>query len=106
MLLNECYKVDTIIKGIDSRVDMCFLPFSTASFYIVYASHVPEHIKLDFQATNAIKRVLVTGGISILPVEINGTSMIEYSEPNPYESNHALAQVKITLKEMKSSLVA
>ena len=89
--MTEYYKVDLIMNGVDSRVDMCCLPFSSASFDIVYASHVLEHIKQDLQTINEIKRVLVPGGISILPVPIIGASTIEYSELNPYESNHVLA---------------
>lgn len=90
----EYYKVDLVMKGVDARVDMCCLPFSTASFDIVYASHVLEHIKQDLQTINEIKRVMIPGGVSILPVQIIGTSAIEYSEPNSYVSNHVRAPGK------------
>jgi ubiquinone/menaquinone biosynthesis C-methylase UbiE len=92
--VKEYFKVDLNMKYVDSRVDMRCLPFATASFDLVYASHVLEHIKQDIQAINEIKRILVPGGIAILPVPIVGTSTIEYSEPNPYESNHVRAPGK------------
>jgi predicted SAM-dependent methyltransferase len=88
---NDYFKVDLNMDAVDCKADMCSLPFPSSSFNFVYASHVLEHIKLDYQALNEVERVLAPGGIIFLPVPIVSTSTIEYSEPNPYESNHVRA---------------
>lgn len=89
--VKEYFTVDISMSGVDSLADMCRLPFADNSFQLVYASHVLEHIKNDYQALSEVKRVMAPGGISILPVPVVGTNTIEYTEPNPHESNHVRA---------------
>ena len=82
---------DLFMEGVDHRVDIQDLPFEDASYDVVYASHVLEHIRNDRQAVKEIRRVLKPGGIAILPVPIVCDRTIEYPEPNPHEAGHVRA---------------
>jgi SAM-dependent methyltransferase len=75
-------------EGVDRKEDLTRLSFPDASFDIVYASHVLEHIQDDVRAINEIRRVLSPNGLAILPVPIFGASTIEYGAPNRYEVDH------------------
>jgi len=69
--------------------DICKLPFRDASFDVVYASHILEHIQDDRGALAEIHRVLTPSGIAFLPVPIfAGTKTVEYPEPSPSETYH------------------
>jgi SAM-dependent methyltransferase len=82
---------DLYAKQVDHRVDLCALPFADASYDIVYASHVLEHIADDQQAIAEIRRILSPTGIAILPVPIVAEYTVEYPAPNPHESDHVRA---------------
>jgi SAM-dependent methyltransferase len=82
---------DLCEKGVDRREDLTNLSFPDASFDLVYCSHVLEHIKDDLTAIREVRRVLSLGGIAILPVPILSDITVEYSAPNPHESDHVRA---------------
>lgn len=73
---------------VDMYLDLCRLPFPDASFDLVFASHVLEHIFDDRAAVREIRRVLRPGGIAILPVPVLGEETVEYGRPNPSEEMH------------------
>jgi ubiquinone/menaquinone biosynthesis C-methylase UbiE len=62
-----------------------------ASFDVVFASHVLEHIDDDLAAINEVKRILKPGGIAILPVPVCVDKTIEYGAPNLAEDEHMRA---------------
>ncbi len=78
-------------KGVDHNVDLQDLPFDDASYDIVFASHVLEHIPDDNKAIEEIHRVLKPNGIAILPVPLVCEKTVEYLEPNPNEDYHMRA---------------
>jgi SAM-dependent methyltransferase len=82
---------DLFMEGVDHRVDIQHLPFEDASYDVLFASHVLEHIRDDRQAIREIRRVLRPNGIAILPVPIVCTCTIEYPDANPYEAGHVRA---------------
>jgi len=73
---------------VDHLVDIQKLPFSDASFDLVYASHVMEHIQDESRGLIEVARVLRPGGMAILPVPIVREVTEEYDEPNPDETMH------------------
>lgn len=73
------------------RADMRCLQFADASFDVVYASHVLEHIDDDGQALAEVRRVLRPGGIAILPVPVVAEATVEYPHPVPTEHFHVRA---------------
>jgi SAM-dependent methyltransferase len=75
----------------DYQADLRNLPFKGNTFNFVFASHVLEHIQDDEKAITEIKRVLKPEGIAILQIPIISKKTIEYSYPNPYESDHVRA---------------
>lgn len=85
---------DISMKGVDHKVDLQDLPFDDDSYNFVFASHVLEHIPNDNKAISEIRRILKPNGIAILPVPIVAEKTIEYSKPNPHESNHVRAPGK------------
>lgn len=72
----------------DHKADLRSLPFADASYDVLIASHVLEHIQEDRQALREIRRVLKPGGIAILPVPLVGRTTVEYDGPRPEESGH------------------
>ncbi len=76
---------------VDHQVDLIALPFEDASFDLVYASHVLEHIKDDEVALSEIRRILRPGGVAIIPVPIVGSRTVEYPQANPHEFGHVRA---------------
>lgn len=77
--------------GVDHHVDLQSLPFADASYDVVYASHVLEHVQDDAAAISEIRRILRPGGVAVLPVPIMGAVTVEYDAPNPLESMHVRA---------------
>lgn len=76
-------------KGVDFKADLTCLPFPTASFDVVYASHVLEHIQDDRLALREIHRVLRPGGLAIVPVPIfTGIRTVEYRHAVSTETDH------------------
>ena len=82
---------DLEMPDVDHRVDLTRLPFADASYDLVYASHVLEHIRDDHAAIAEVRRVLRPGGVAVLPVPIVAARTIEYPEPNPNETFHVRA---------------
>lgn len=82
---------DIAMPGVDHHVDLQSLPFESASFDIVYASHVLEHVPDDLRAIAEIRRILSPGGVAILPVPIVNPATVEYPSPNQHESLHVRA---------------
>lgn len=63
----------------DVRLDVQEMPFSEASFNMVFCNHVLEHVDDDAKAMREIYRVLKPGGMAILHVPI------DYSREKTYE---------------------
>lgn len=82
---------DLCMDGVDHKVDLLRLPFADASYDIVYASHVLEHILDDRTAVAEIKRILKPGGIAILPVPLLGSTTVEFRAPDPNDYFHVRA---------------
>ena len=82
---------DLVRASVDHKVDMTRLPFEDASFDVVFASHVMEHIRDDDRAISEVHRILRPHGLAILPVPIVAPATVEYPTPNPQESNHVRA---------------
>lgn len=78
-------------RGVDHQVDLRKLPFPNASFDVVVASHVLEHIKEDVLALKNIQRILKPSGFAILQVPVIGATTVEYPAPNPQEWDHVRA---------------
>jgi SAM-dependent methyltransferase len=55
-----------------SKVDMLQMDFPDASFDVVIANHVLEHVANDAKALAEIRRVLVPGGLTILQTPYSG----------------------------------
>lgn len=82
---------DLFMEGVDHKVDIQQLPFKDATYNVIFASHVLEHIRDDRKAIREIRRVLAPTGVAILPVPIVCTSTIEYPNANPHEAGHVRA---------------
>jgi len=82
---------DISAKGVECIADLCNLPFKDQSCHTVFASHVMEHIHDDYSALKEIRRILMPGGMAILPVPVFGPYTIDYPERNPHEYNHVRA---------------
>jgi SAM-dependent methyltransferase len=87
----KCETADLFMGGVDHKVDIRNLPFEAATYDLVFASHVLEHIREDDRAIAEIRRVLRPGGIAVLPVPIVSEKTIEYPEANPFEAGHMRA---------------
>ncbi len=82
---------DLEMNDVDHKVDLLRLPFGAATYDVVYASHVLEHIADDSLALSEIRRVLKPGGLAVLPVPVVCEKTVEYREPNPGEAYHVRA---------------
>jgi ubiquinone/menaquinone biosynthesis C-methylase UbiE len=82
---------DLNMKNVDYKVDVRALPFKDASYDFILASIVLDYVPDDEQAIKEIHRVLMPGGIAILPVALACDKTVEYSEPNPSEAYHVRA---------------
>lgn len=87
----EYETADINMKGVDHAVDLQHLPFDDASYDVVFASHVLEHIPDDKKAIKEIYRILKPSGIAILPVPLICEKTIEYPTANPNEAHHVRA---------------
>lgn len=76
---------------VDFQVDIRGMQFEDASFDIVYASHVLEHVDDDDAALKEIYRILKPGGFAVLPVPVVSPKTVEYPEPNAHEFGHVRA---------------
>jgi len=82
---------DLAPRGAQVGADMRRLQFADASFDMVYASHVLEHIDDDARALAEVRRVLRPGGIALLPVPMVAPRTVEYPEPVAVEHFHVRA---------------
>jgi SAM-dependent methyltransferase len=80
------------MRDTDVRADATRMPFRTASFALVIASHLLEHIRDDRAALGEIARVMAPGGRAIVAVPMlydwRNHQTEEYPAPNPRADNH------------------
>jgi SAM-dependent methyltransferase len=80
---------DLFRRDADVKADISALPLTDASYDVVYASHVLEHVPDDRAAVRELYRILKPGGVAILPVPIYSLGpTIEYGEARPEEDGH------------------
>ena len=65
-------------KGVTHRVDITQVPLPDASYDVVIAHHVLEHIPDDRQAMREMFRLLKPGGVAVLSVPLNATRQQTY----------------------------
>jgi SAM-dependent methyltransferase len=75
-------------RGVDLALDICRLPFRDASFGLVIASHVLEHVVDDRRALSEIRRVLAPGGLALLLVPVTAQKTVEYGAADPLRNDH------------------
>jgi SAM-dependent methyltransferase len=78
-------------QGADLDIDLRRAALPTASFDVVYASHVLEHIDDDVAAIAEIRRILRPAGFAVLPVPILCHWTVEYGKAVPEEAFHVRA---------------
>ncbi len=64
--------------GVTHRVDITRVPLPDASYDVVIAHHVLEHIPDDRQAMHELFRLLKPGGVAVLSVPLNATRQDTY----------------------------
>ena len=77
--------------GADMAVDLTDCDLPDASYDVIYASHVFEHIPDDRAAAETVLRLLKPGGFAILPVPIVCEETVEYPEMVMTEFGHIRA---------------
>jgi ubiquinone/menaquinone biosynthesis C-methylase UbiE len=87
---NKNYISFDITRFAMERGDITQMRFPDASTDYFLCFHVLEHINEDDKALDEIRRVLRPRGCAILQVPIDWESekTVEYSTPNPRETNH------------------
>jgi SAM-dependent methyltransferase len=85
------YQTADIEPGMDLQIDLRRATLPDASFDVIYASHVLEHIDDDRAAIGEIQRILAPGGFAILPVPVLVNRTFEYNEAVPEEEGHVRA---------------
>lgn len=79
---NPAYETaDLRQRGVTHQVDITRLPMADATYDVVIANHVLEHIDDDRQAMRELFRVLRPGGTALLTVPVNPTRQETYSDP-------------------------
>ena len=79
---NPLYETaDLMQQGVTHQVDITKVPLPHASYDIVMAHHVLEHIPDDRQAMREMFRLLKPGGIALLSVPINATRHATHEKP-------------------------
>lgn len=79
---NALYETaDLMQPGVTHKVDISHVPLPDASYDVVMANHVLEHIDDDRQAMRELFRLLKPGGIALLTVPINPTRQQTYENP-------------------------
>jgi len=87
----EVVTADINPKAGSIKLDMCNMALPDASFDVVFASHVLEHIQTDRAALEEIRRILRPGGVAILPVPVIVEKTVEYGGARPHEDYHVRA---------------
>lgn len=82
---------DLFAGAADRRLDVRRLDVPDGAFDMVFASHVLEHVDDDRCAIAEIWRVLVPGGVAVLPVPIVAPRTVEYGFASPEEEHHVRA---------------
>ena len=93
---------DLEVDGVDHKVDIQKLPFRDASYDLVYASHVLEHIPDDRAAIAEIRRILKPGGFAMLAVPMVGETTVEYGAPDERDYGHVRAPGYDYFQSLKS----
>jgi SAM-dependent methyltransferase len=68
-------------RGVTHRVDITQVPLPDASYDVVIAHHVLEHVDNDRQAMRELFRLLKPGGLAVLSVPINATRQLTHETP-------------------------
>ncbi|EKD43906.1 MAG: hypothetical protein ACD_72C00077G0003 [uncultured bacterium] len=76
--------LDLLRKDVDFQADVCALPFDNASYDVIIANHVLEHVADDQAAMREIRRVLKPNGQIILQTPIHWD--IEKTDEDPTAS--------------------
>jgi SAM-dependent methyltransferase len=77
--------------GVTHQVDITQTKLPDASYDVVIANHVLEHIDDDRQAMREIFRLLKPGGIAVLSVPINASRQETYENPAVTDDAHRFA---------------
>lgn len=79
---NKLYETaDLLQKGVTHKVDITRVPLPDASYDVVMAHHVLEHINDDKTAMRELFRLLKPGGIGLFSVPINTSRQKTYEDP-------------------------
>lgn len=70
-------------SDVDIGLDVQAMPFPTAVFDLVFASHVLEYPERDDVALTEIRRVLAPGGAAVLPVPLMHQRTVDRVERHP-----------------------
>lgn len=75
-------KADLYPQSVDvEKIDIHAITYPDASFTLVIAKHVLEHVDDDKQAMTEIRRVLVPGGLAILQTPYSASLHNTFSDP-------------------------
>jgi SAM-dependent methyltransferase len=78
---NPLYETaDLLQPGVTHKIDISRVPLPDASYDIVMANHVLEHIEDDRQAMRELYRLLKPEGVALLTVPINPTRQHTYED--------------------------
>jgi SAM-dependent methyltransferase/DNA-directed RNA polymerase subunit RPC12/RpoP len=79
---NPLYETaDLSQSGVTHRVDFQATGLASASYDVVMAHHVLEHIPDDRAAMREMRRLLAPGGVAVLSVPINASRRETYEDP-------------------------
>lgn len=70
-------------RDVDCQFDVQSIPFPNATFDFVFASHVLEYPEDDRRAIREFRRILVAGGVAILPVPLMHERTVDLDERDP-----------------------
>ena len=77
------WSADLARSDVDIGLDVQAMPFPTATFDLVFASHVLEYPERDDVALAEIRRILAPGGAAILPVPLMHQRTVDRVERHP-----------------------
>jgi SAM-dependent methyltransferase len=78
---NKLYETaDLLQPGVTHKVDISAVPLPDASYDVVMANHVLEHIDDDRKAMRELFRLLKPGGVALLTVPINTSRQQTYED--------------------------